>query len=488
MSADDKQFLDLLGNIPQHLQKYTDEVAGYIDVNVDRAAGAVRETLANATWLPDYVRPNLPVQSEIPVVILTPMERVQGWVSRNKILTGVMVAACGVVIFEGYQKTQSLRKTRRAKRAKNGGRTEVVVIAGSPTLPLTKSLSLDMERRGFIVFVVCSASEDEDHVAHFARPDIKPLYIDTADPPLAGTAIERFATYLQSPHAPVPNMKPNQLSLRSVILIPSLNYQTSPIATIPPSSFADLFQTHLLQPILTIQAFLPLLTTRLRPTAEDPVKPKVLVFTPSIISSLNPPFHAPEATVCSALSAFTEVLTAELRPLDIPVTHMQLGTFDFSGFVPSRHHTTSAGNPSETLVWPDDARHAYGRNFVAQTSSAISGARIRGFKGSSLKRLHNSVFDVIDGSITTDTVRIGLGASVYGFVGRWAPRTLVSWLMGIRRVDELSAWKNPVTEESSASQSDDGETSASTDFIAVPSESNVWTSDRASTIWVSEQP
>lgn len=176
-----------LGNIPQHLQKYTDEVAGYIDVNVDRAAGAVRETLANATWLPDYVRPNLPVQSEIPVVILTPMERVQGWVSRNKILTGVMVAACGVVIFKGYQKTQSLRKTRRAKRARNGGRTEVVVIAGSPTLPLTKSLSLDMERRGFIVFVVCSASEDEDHVANFARPDIKPLYIDTAD-------VSRFAT------------------------------------------------------------------------------------------------------------------------------------------------------------------------------------------------------------------------------------------------------------------------------------------------------
>lgn len=167
---------------------------------------------------------------------------------------------------------------------------------------------------------------------------------------------------------------------------------------------------------------------------------------------------------------------------------MQLGTFDFSGFVPSRHHTTSAGNPSETLVWPDDARHAYGRNFVAQTSSAISGARIRGFKGSSLKRLHNSVFDVIDGSIITDTVRIGLGASVYGFVGRWAPRTLVAWLMGIRRVDELSAWKNPVVEESAASQSDDGDTSASTDFIAVPSESNVWTSDRASTIWVSEQP
>lgn len=101
--------------------------------------------------------------------------------SRNKVLTGVVVVVSGVVIFKGYQKTKSLRKTRRAKRARNGGRTEVVVIAGSPTLPLTKSLSLDMERRGFIVFVVCNASDDEDAVANYARSDIKPLFIDTTD-------------------------------------------------------------------------------------------------------------------------------------------------------------------------------------------------------------------------------------------------------------------------------------------------------------------
>lgn len=275
-------------------------------------------------------------------------------------------------------------------------------------------------------------------------------------------------------------MKPNQLKFKSVILIPSLNYQTSPIATIPPSSFADLFNTHLLQPILTIQSFLPLLTSRLQPIGEKWVPPKVLVFTPSIISSINPPFHAPEATVCSALTAFTDVLAAELQPLDIPVTHMQLGTFDFSGFVPARpsgdpnQGLGNAGNPEDTLVWPDGARHVYGRNFVAQTSSSISGARIRGMKGSSLRHLHSTVFDVIDGSIKTHTVRVGLGASVYGFVGRWAPRTLVSWLMGIRKVDELSAWKTSSYEGSSREQSDDGEEPR--DFIAVPSERNVWNS------------
>lgn len=276
------------------------------------------------------------------------------------------------------------------------------------------------------------------------------------------------------------------------MLIPSLDYQTSPIATISPSSFADLFNTHLLQPILAIQAFLPLLTSRLQPPGEKWTAPRVLVLTPSIISSINPPFHAPEATVCSALRAFTEVLTAELRPLDIPVTHMQLGTFDFSGFLPARAALTQGGgNPSEALGWPDGARHNYGANFVAQTESAVSGGRIRGLKGSSLRNLHTAVFDVMDGTITSDTVRVGLGAGVYGFVGKWAPRGLVSWMMGMRRVDELSTWRAGSSYEgSSCEESDNGE-GGSQEYVAVPEtpEKNVWNGEGDSGLWqAAEKP
>jgi NAD(P)-dependent dehydrogenase (short-subunit alcohol dehydrogenase family) len=463
------------------------------------------------------VKPLPPPKPEIIVVPLSSIEKLQNWFSRNKYLIGATIVVTSAIAYKGYQQNKYVRKVRRAKRSKNGGRSEVIVIAGSPRLPLTKTLALDMERRGFIVFIVCNATEDEAAVKSFSRPDIMPLTIDTTNvsffapspknpfyspiccvsrkmkdtladsyqPPNAGLAIERFAHFLTSPRAPGPNIKPNHLTLKSVFLIPSLHYQTSPIATIPPSAFADLFNTHLLQPILTIQTFLPLLTSRLGPIGEKWVPPKVLVFTPSIISSINPPFHAPEATVCSALSAFTEVLTAELRPLDIPVTHMQLGTFDFSGFVPIRTGSptqglvTSAGNPEDTLIWPDGARHVYGRNFVAQTASAISGARIRGLKGSSLRHLHATVFDVIDGSVKSDTVRIGLGASIYGFVGRWAPRSIVSWMMGIRKVDELSTWKTSSyegSEDGSDDEGAEGSISESKEFIAVQSEGNVWNS------------
>ncbi len=277
----------------------------------------------------------------------------------------------------------------------------------------------------------------------------------------------------------MPGARRSHLTLTGIILIPSLNYQTSPIATIPPANFADLFNTHLLHPILSIQAFLPLLTARTAlqpgdrslsvlsaasslslasvgkapssPSEKTPTPPKVLVFTPSIISSVNPPFHAPESTVCSALTAFTEVLAAELRPLAIPVTHIQLGTFDFTGFTPARsvtvHRSISGRMPlpaAETLSWPESARHVYGRNFTAQSTSALgSGRAIRGLRGTAMRDLHHAVFDVLDGSNTNAVVRVGLGADLYGFVGSFVPRGLVAWMMGVRKVEDLGSLYHP---------------------------------------------
>lgn len=170
-----------LAHIPPQLKQYSNDVAEYIDQNVDQAARIVRETLSQAKWLPEYAKPSPPLKPAVAVVSMTRFEKVQGWVLRHKILAAVIVFTCGTMIFKGYQTSRSMRKSRRAKRARNGGRTEVVVIAGSPTLPLTKSLSLDMERRGFIVYIVCNAAEDESMVHALSRPDIRPLGLDTTD-------------------------------------------------------------------------------------------------------------------------------------------------------------------------------------------------------------------------------------------------------------------------------------------------------------------
>lgn len=115
------------------------------------------------------------------VAAATRLQQVQDWVNRNRVLTGIVVVVAGTVVYKSVQRTRSRRKTRRAKKARNGAREEVIVIAGSPALPLTKSLALDMERKGFIVYIVCSASEDQNVVQSLSRPDIRPLSIDTTD-------------------------------------------------------------------------------------------------------------------------------------------------------------------------------------------------------------------------------------------------------------------------------------------------------------------
>ncbi|EFX04771.1 duf1776 domain containing protein [Grosmannia clavigera kw1407] len=515
MSGEDKPYMDMLMSVAGEVRRYSGEVAEFVDENFDRAADVVRDHLSTATWLPEAVRANLPLPRPpppppvdvIPTVSLTLYERAQDWVMRHRILVSFLALTVGTVAYRSVRRVQSSRKFRRARRARNGARCEVVVIAASPSLPVTQSLALDMERRGFIVYIICGSAEDEHAVRQLSRPDIRPLSIDITDSVNAGAALDRFALYLHAPHAAVPGARKSHLTLTAVIIIPSLNYQTSPIATIPPSNFADLFNTHLLHPILSIQAFLPLLTARtaLQPgekpppsllstassmalaniggaknktkntskagEADDaskppsdriPPPPKVLVFSPSIISSVNPPFHAPESTVCSALTAFTEVLAAELRPLGIPVTHIQLGTFDFSGFAPpprsamaQQLSNTRIPPPAvvETLAWSEPARHVYGRNYTAQSTTALgSGRAIHGLRGTAMRDLHHAVFDVLDGSNTGSVVRVGLGANLYGFVGNFMPRGLVAWMMGVRKVDGLeSLYSAPVPPASSSS-------------------------------------
>lgn len=141
----------------------------------------MRDTLSTTPWIKDYIPARTPPSPSVAVVSLTSLEKVQDWVARNKLLTGIIIVASGTVAYHSYKRSRFCRKTRRAKRARNGGRVEVVVIAGSPNLPLTRSLSLDMERKGFIVYVVCNAAEDGAAVQSLSRPDIRPLMIDITD-------------------------------------------------------------------------------------------------------------------------------------------------------------------------------------------------------------------------------------------------------------------------------------------------------------------
>lgn len=176
-----------MSSIPTHVKQYSNEVADVIDRHVDKIAENVRESLSSQEWIPDALRPH--ARPPPPVTISLPAslyERAQDWVSRHKVLTGFVIFTTGVVVYRGYRKSKYSRKTRRARRARNGGRLEVVVIAGDPKVPLTRSLSLDLERRGFIVYIACNTIDDEVMVQNLSRPDIRPLGIDITDVSLFG--------------------------------------------------------------------------------------------------------------------------------------------------------------------------------------------------------------------------------------------------------------------------------------------------------------
>jgi NAD(P)-dependent dehydrogenase (short-subunit alcohol dehydrogenase family) len=257
----------------------------------------------------------------------------------------------------------------------------------------------------------------------------------------SGNSIERLTNYLQTPQHAFEGARPHHLLFTALIIIPSLNYPTAPVATIAPSHFSDLLNTRLLHPILVTQSFLPLLISlpfshphHHSPPRPPPSPPKVLLLTPNIISSLSPPFHAPESLVVSALTAFTRSLSAELAPLGIPVTQIQMGSFDISSFNPRNQLQAQNihAQRAEMLCWPEGTRQAYGRNFLTVAERGSSGA----LRGGPLRELHNAVFDAMtrrNGGV----VKAGMGSAMYGFVGAWAPRSLVGWMMGVQRVKRL---------------------------------------------------
>lgn len=106
--------------------------------------------------------------------------RIYDWVATNKVKTAVGLVSIGGVAYI-LLRAKRHRKKRRAKKAGNGARLEVVVVAGLPSEPITRSISLDLERRGFIVFIVCNTIEEEVLVHNESRPDLKPLMIDIVD-------------------------------------------------------------------------------------------------------------------------------------------------------------------------------------------------------------------------------------------------------------------------------------------------------------------
>ena len=54
----------------------------------------------------------------------------------------------------------------------------MIVLAGSPYSPLTRTLSLDLERRGFVIYIPVSTLSEEQAIKSEMRADIHALHLD----------------------------------------------------------------------------------------------------------------------------------------------------------------------------------------------------------------------------------------------------------------------------------------------------------------------
>jgi len=311
------------------------------------------------------------------------------------------------------------------------------VIAGPPNSPITRSLSLDLERRGFIVYIVCSNMDEEQQVISESRADVRPLHLDVVDTFGTQEAIERFHETLKRPHVAFNGASPHNLILRGIVLVPDLIFPTGPVETVSPELWSDALNAKVLNTIAVTQALLPTICE---------FKSRVLMLTPSIIASLRPPFHSVETTIVKALEGFSASLRAELGTLGIDVIQFHLGTFDYSNVGPKHHLQTRAAD--SPYAWPATTRALYARNFESQTRTGHN----RGFlnadsSGSSMRELHNAVFDAMTQKRPRSVWRVGRGSVTYDLVGSWVPEGLVGWMMGLRRVS-LDTYSAPKLEDS----------------------------------------
>ncbi|KAJ5624486.1 hypothetical protein N7510_000795 [Penicillium lagena] len=435
MTSDDQFFFDYLASIPHDVRRYSHQVADSIDRQVDHAAQVMRDTLAQQTWLPRTIRPSARSCQRAPPPGLT--DRVQNWMARNRAWTAALIAfvGTGCVLFYGNKKLNG--KRRKARKAANGARKEIVVVAGSPHEPMTRAIAVDLERRGYIVYVTVLSAEEEHIVQTEHRTDIKPLWLDLTTTSSSSSEIHpslhEIHSLLTQPQSPLPGVPPHTCQLSGLIIIPSPNYSAGPVATIPPSSWADTVNTRLLSPILTTQVFLPLLTLRNNSST-------IIFAYPSISSSLSAPFAGPEVATTRAISGFAASLRRELRLLEqgnVDVVELRLGNVDLG---PAYRNPQNQIAGTEVLAWSAQQRALYGSQYLSSVEQRpVASVGPSTVRGSPARNLHHAVLDALEpasrgifGSRKSPVIYVGRGARSYSVIGAWVPAGLVGLMLGYR--------------------------------------------------------
>ncbi|KAL8774733.1 MAG: hypothetical protein Q9209_000672 [Squamulea sp. 1 TL-2023] len=399
-----EDLMSYLSAIETTVEGEVNKIADSFDAMTDRISASLRSSLGNPSWLPKATKPRTPPPSATFAPPVGYLEASRDWVSRHRAITAAVVCFLGTGAFLIWRRRRLNRVKRRAKRGKNGQRTDVVILAGPPSAPLTRSLSLDLERRGFVVYIPVNSLWEERLIQAESKADIHPLHLDVTSPSSLSSTI-RKVTALFNP-SEVPKYP---LCLVSLILLPQTPSPPEPrsIAQISADTWSDAFSIHLLAPFTLLQAFLPLIQSH---------KSSILFLSHTNTPSLSPPLHGEANVVARALDSYVSTLRKELAATqEINIAHFKLGALD-------------DGSDRDALKMAVALRHD---DRTASDSRLDSVPEKRNVRGSPLRELHLEVFDAIVGK-RRGTVYVGRGSRTYDILGKVMPQGLAGWMLGLK--------------------------------------------------------
>jgi hypothetical protein len=200
MSGIEQQLTDYLNSAGSSIHKFASNVGKYateqfaspVDKAMDKSVDAVRGGIKSIlTGLGLEKKLTIPP----PIIHRTLFERSQDWMSRNRALTAAIIAFVstgaigGLLFFSGNLTRKRLRK---AKKSKSGARKEAIVVAGNPTTPMIRSVLSDLDKRGFVVYVIVTNMEEKLAVEREGKADVIPLSLELSD--VSGGSQEPWAS------------------------------------------------------------------------------------------------------------------------------------------------------------------------------------------------------------------------------------------------------------------------------------------------------
>lgn len=401
-----EDFMSYLTSIETTVENEVERIANSIDAVTDRISASLRSAIGEPAWLPDR-KPLPPPPSQVVAKPVGYFEASSDWISRHRAITAAVVCFLGTGAFLIWRQRRGNRVKRRAKRARNGQKTEIVILSGPPSAPLTRSLSLDLERRGFVVYIPVNSLWEERLIQGESKADIHPLHLDITSPSSLSSTIRKFTSILDPSNPPK-----HPLHLASFILLPQMSSPPPPqnIAEISADSWSDSLTTNLLSPFTLMQAFLPLIISQ---------KSSILFITPNNIPSLSPPSHALDNVIAGGMDKYISTIRKELSQSsgDTSIVQLKLGAFDNA-------------SDRDAFKLAVALRHD---NHDEDSSNSVSPAEAdqRRIRGTPLRELHLEVFDAIVGK-RKGTVYVGRGSRTYDLLGKAMPDGLVGWMLGLR--------------------------------------------------------